>query len=76
MYDEEHFCRYKLIQGTYELDGQTYVSYGISVFSSGEEKCFCDLCSDYGKISQLVELCNSLKLDPLHLEDVIEDCLF
>ena len=32
-----------------------------------------DICSDEKKLEQLVNMCNKLKLDYIHLNDVIDD---
>jgi len=34
-----------------------------------------DICSEPSQLSQLVQLCNDLHLDPIHLQDVIDDFL-
>lgn len=35
-----------------------------------------DICSDEKKLEQLVNMCNKLKLDYIHLNDVIDDFLY
>lgn len=55
-------------------------SFGIQVIS---QSCGCstaveiirDVCSDEKKITQLVDMCNTLRLDYVHLYDVIDDFL-
>ena len=55
-------------------------SFGIQVIS---QSCGCstvveiihDVCSDEKKIAQLVDMCNTLRLDYVHLYDVIDDFL-
>ena len=34
---------------------------------------FVDLCLTKAPVAELVELCNALELDPIHLHDVIDD---
>ena len=60
-------------------EGEAY-SFGIQVIS---QSCGCstvveiihDVCSDEKKIVQLVDMCNTLRLDYVHLYDVIDDFL-
>ena len=69
--------RYSVVQETGE--GEAY-SFGIQVIS---QSCGCstvveiirDVCSDEKKITQLVDMCNTLRLDYVHLYDVIDDFL-
>lgn len=69
--------RYSVVQETGE--GEAY-SFGIQVIS---QSCGCstvveiihDVCSDEKKIVQLVDMCNTLRLDYVHLYDVIDDFL-
>lgn len=58
----------------------TYDSYGICAYTIECESekliaCFYDVFSERKKAEELVYLCNSLELDPIHLEDVVEDAL-
>ena len=69
--------RYSVVQETGE--GEAY-SFGIQVIS---QSCGCstvveiihDVCIDEKKIVQLVDMCNTLRLDYVHLYDVIDDFL-
>lgn len=69
--------RYSVVQETGE--GEAY-SFGIQVIS---QSCGCstvveiihDVCSDEKKIVQFVDMCNTLRLDYVHLYDVIDDFL-
>ncbi len=38
-------------------------------------KSYSDISDDYVALNELVERCNRYKLDPLHMEDIIEDFL-
>ena len=55
--------------------------YGIAVYSlspSGKEELLSvrnGLTEDKGGLQNLVDLCNRLKLSPIHLDDVVEDFL-
>ena len=58
----------------------TYDSYGICAYQTGPYAermiaCFYDVFAERKKAEELVELCNSLELEPIHLEDVVEDAL-
>ena len=69
--------RYSVVQETGE--GEAY-SFVIQVIS---QSCGCstvveiihDVCSVEKKIVQLVDMCNTLRLDYVHLYDVIDDFL-
>jgi hypothetical protein len=58
-------------------DFGTVKTYGIAVqFEREEERLvYADVSTDASKVQRLVELMNELQLDPIHLEDVIEDFL-
>lgn len=70
---------YRVAEGT-PLSGYSK-TYGIAVYSltpSGEEKLLSvrnGLTKDKGGLQNLVDLCNRLKLSPIHLDDVVEDFL-
>ena len=55
--------------------------YGIAVYSlspSGKKELLSvrsGLTKDKGGLQNLVDLCNRLKLSPIHLDDVVEDFL-
>ena len=54
----------------------TYVTYGIRVSSDGQQLTFVsDVSTDEQAARHLAELCTSEQLDPIHLNDVIEDFL-
>ena len=53
-----------------------YRSYGLQIrFPDGTQLCFDDLSPDCCSVQRLVELCNSLQPDPIHLNDILEDFL-
>lgn len=64
---------YFLIVGTYLLEAETHIGYGIGYRSRDQVICFEDLTTDLPSITDLISLCNKLKLAPIHLEDVVED---
>ena len=54
----------------------TYLTYGIRVSLAERELAFVsDVTADRREIETLVKLCNDGQLDPVHLNDVIEDFL-
>ena len=69
-------CRYILLKTEYE----SIVTFGIAVAVDCDDcvtilDSYIDLSSDQSKITELIELCNTLKLDPIHLPSVVEDLL-
>ncbi len=69
--------RYVPVQETLTSDELgTYVTYSLSVRTVEEEITFVsDVSTDYEEIKQLADLCTIKELDPIHLEDVIQDFL-
>ncbi len=66
---------YVITEDAYLCDGHKFVSYGISVLSNefNHIQSIHRISENYASISNLVELCNSLQLDPIHLYDVVDD---
>jgi hypothetical protein len=70
---------YRVVEKTHHLEHDK--RHGIAVYSltpSGEEKLLSvrnGLTEDKGGLQNLVDLCNRLKLSPIHLDDVVEDFL-
>ena len=70
---------YRVVEKTHHLEHDK--RYGIAVYSltpNGEEKLLSvrnGLTEDKGGLQNLVDLCNRLKLSPIHLDDVVEDFL-
>ena len=59
-------------------DGTHVTVYGIEVYetqSSVPLLSYADLFTDKRKAQELIDLCNRLELDPVHLTDVVEDAL-
>ena len=69
--------RYVPVQETLKSEELgTYVTYSLSVRTIEEEIAFVsDVSTDYEEIEQLAALCTIKELDPIHLEDVIQDFL-
>ena len=70
---------YSIVENELVLNGETTVTYGIAVCSFGsgvrQEETVNDVSTDRERLCALVDLCNRLALEPLHLHDVIEDFL-
>ena len=64
---------YSVVNETHEGEAD---SFGIQVIS---QSCGCstvvEIIRDEKKITQLVDMCNTLRLDYVHLYDVIDDFL-
>jgi len=61
----------------YDDDGRTHIGYGIEVLNGANAKITVveDVFLDMSKAVMFIDLCNTLKLSPIHLTDVIEDML-
>lgn len=73
---------YEITEETYSLDTSTRTSYGITAYADGNENGTAaiidtvhDITSDKQALTELVALCNRLKLSTIHLRDVIDDFL-
>lgn len=68
---------YSLVESDCEVDGYKYRGYGICVRKVGTEEArsFFDISTRRGDVLELVDRCNRLALDPIHIEDVIDDFL-
>ena len=69
---------YCVVESTYRLDDKSYTAYGIACVTSEDDSIivlatYDDLSTDLAKVSHLVKLCNELKLDIIHLPDVVDD---
>ena len=69
---------YSIFLGEYVLEGRTYIGFGILItFTTNNEvvtKVENVTTAKYELLS-LVQLCNNLSLDPIHIYDVAEDFL-
>ena len=55
-------------------DGLPHDTYGIELWKNNERiRAVNDVSLDCAGITNVVNLCNELDLDPIHLDDVIED---
>ena len=68
---------YSVIESDCEVEGYQYTGYGICVsnLKSGERRSFCDISPRRREVEELAERCNRLRLDPVHIDDVIDDFL-
>ena len=68
---------YKLrVDVIFDEDSIAHTVYGIELFKNGVEViAIPDIFTDKSSAKKLVKLCNSCKLSPLHLMDVIEDAI-
>lgn len=64
---------YFLIANTYIVEDRSHIGYGIGC--RADNSAFEDMSTDLIVIGNLINLCNKLKLSPLHLKDVVEDFL-
>ena len=73
---------YSITTEVYSFENDSRTAYGIVAYDHAESNdaptvlvSFSDVCSDYQKLKELVDLCNRLNLSPIHLYDVLEDFL-
>ena len=68
---------YTVIESDCEVEGYKYKGYGICVKNTqtGESRRFCDISTRRSEVEALSERCNRLELDPIHIDDVIDDFL-
>jgi len=64
---------YLLVEDTVVVDGTAYRSYGITAAVS--RITYRDISTDRQAVEALVERCNELRPDPIHLKDIVEDFL-
>ncbi len=67
---------YSLICSNINKDTEGFLSvYGIE-YNDGEKNIIIeDITTEYKRLERLVSLCNELKLDALHIREVVEDFL-
>ena len=69
---------YTVLESECQVEGYKYTGYGIRVrnLQTDESRAFFDISVRRGDVEELVDRCNRLGLDPVHIDDVIEDFLF
>lgn len=77
MHNENKSSRYLLLEDIVTSSEKTYRTYGIAeaYFEEVDREEYHDICTDREAVSALVEKCNELSLEPIHLKDVVEDFL-
>ncbi len=67
---------YTVFKSIHTIDDITYTSFGIVITSTQDNSVIeriKDISTSEAKITKLVNLCNELSLEPIHIYDVIED---
>lgn len=67
---------YTVFKSKHTIDDITYTSFGIVITSTQDNSVIeriADISTSKEKIKKLVNLCNELSLEPIHIYDVIED---
>ena len=73
-------CKYIVVRNEY-IDGEnTRISYGIAAIENCDGtdcvlESVSDISCDFGTVETLVNICNAEELDPIHIEDVVNDFL-
>jgi len=70
---------YSIFEDSYILEDQTYIGFGILIISTIDNKVVTkieDITTSKYELYSLVELCNDLSLDPIHIYDVVDDQMF
>lgn len=69
---------YSILEDEYILEGQTHTGFGIIITSTIANEVVAkieDITTSKYELYTLVQLCNDLSLDPIHIYDVVEDFL-
>ena len=72
--------KYIVVQSTYKNGNVTRIAYGIAAVQEYDDvttilESISDISADIDSIKSLVQLCNNLQLDRIHLQDVVNDFL-
>ncbi len=74
---------YGIIKQEYILGGSSRSSYGIAAYANADEEgtacviySVSDICCNYDKINDFVNLCNKMQLSVLHLDDAVVDFFY
>lgn len=72
--------KYIMVSSTYMNGDKTRSVYGIALVNDSDcdtviLRCYYDLTPDASKAEELVSSCNRYKVEPIHLEDIVEDFL-
>ena len=69
---------YSIFNDEYNLEGETHIGFGILITSTTDNKVITrieDVTTSKYELCTLVQLCNDLSLNPIHIYDVVEDFL-
>ena len=69
---------YSILEDEYILEGQAHTGFGIIITSTIANEVVAkieDITTSKYELCTLVQLCNDLSLDPIHIYDVVEDFL-
>ena len=69
---------YSAFKDKYNLEGETHIGFGILITSTTDNKVITkieDVTTSKYELDSIVQLCNDLSLDPIHIYDVLEDFL-
>ena len=71
-------CKYIVVRNEFMLNDKTRVSYGIAAIEDCDGvisvlKSISDISLDFSVVENLVNVCNAEELDPIHIEDVVND---
>ena len=69
-----------MVQSTYKNGNATRIGFGIAAVEEYDGittilESISDISANIEPVEHLVELCNNLQLDPIHLQDVVTDFL-
>ncbi len=69
-----------MIQSTYKNGADKRIAFGIAAVEEYDGittilESISDVSSDIEPVERLVKLCNDLQLDPVHLQDTVNDFL-
>lgn len=69
---------YSILEDEYIFKGQAHTGFGIIITSTTVNEVVAkieDITTSKYELCTLVQLCNDLSLDPIHIYDVVEDFL-
>lgn len=64
--------RYELVESNCILDGEEHIGYGVKC----DDMCLLDVTTKRDKMVKYIDLFNKNELDPIHLNEVIEDFFY
>lgn len=75
------YCHYIVVREDFIDDANARTTYGIAAVKEYDGcvtvmQSISDVCPQFMPVLQLVQFCNELELEPIHLQDVVDDFLF